>query len=324
MALPQSMRAVRLTSDGLIYDACHPLPVAGADQTLIRVTRAGICATDLELIKGYYGFQGILGHELVGLVEQSSDARWLGRRVVCSINFADPHSPEFAEYGLEHHPGRTVLGIVGHDGGMADFVCVPTRNLLEVPAGVSDDQAVFTEPLAAALRLTEQIVLPAGQPAVVIGPGRLGLLVGQVLAARGAEVILLGRNQQSLELPARLGFATRLAESLPDSQFHLVVDCSGNPQGLELALRLTRPLGRLVLKSTFAGSAPINLTKLVVDEIQLIGSRCGPMAPAVRCLERGQVDVLPLIDARYNVADALAAFEHASQPGVRKVLLHFD
>lgn len=319
-----TMRAVRLTEQGLVLDRAAPQPQTGENESLVRVLIAGICSTDLELVKGYYGFRGTLGHEFVGVVEQSSQPSWLGRRVVCSINFADVNSPEYAEFGLQHHPRRTVLGIVSRDGVMADYVAIPTQNLLEVPENVSDEKAVFTEPLAAALRISEQIVLSPLHNVAVVGPGRLGMLVGQTLAVRGTQVTMIGRNQQSLELAGKLGFCTVQADQTQSSSFDVVVDCSGTPLGLEQAIRLTKPRGFLVLKSTYAGSASINLTKVVVDEINIVGSRCGPMAAALRMLARQQVDVSCLIDAQFSADQALEAFERAAQPGVRKVLLDFQ
>jgi threonine dehydrogenase-like Zn-dependent dehydrogenase len=316
------MRAVRISNkQGLIFDSDSPTPPTVVGESLIKVNLAGICSTDLEITKGYFGFEGILGHEFVGVVEQSDQPQWTGRRVVATINFADPHSAEFAEFGLEHHPSRQVMGILARDGAMADYVAVPTRNLLAVPDEVSDEQAVFTEPLAAALRIAEQIRLPPNQAVAVIGPGRLGMLVGQVVGLGGAPVTMLGRNPQSLRLAHSLGLDVALVDSVPQNQFHIVVDCTGSPQGLQQALRLTRPRGTIVLKSTYQELAPISLTKAVVDEIQIIGSRCGPFAPALRLLQTEQVQVRPLIDAYYPIEQALAAFAHAARDGVRKVLL---
>lgn len=318
------MRAVRLTDQGLVLDNNYPKPTVGAGESLIRVTLAGICSTDLELIKGYFNFRGVLGHEFVGVVEQSSDPAWVGRRVVSTINFADPASAEFSEYGLEHHPRRTVLGIFARDGAMAEYVAVPTYNLLAVPDEVSDEQAVFTEPLAAALRIAEQIQLRPSQSIAVIGPGRLGLLVGQVLSMRGAEVTMLGRSAGSLELAQRIGLATGLVSDVVNSFFAITVDCTGSAEGLAQAIRITKPQGTLVLKSTYEGLASINLTKVVVDEIRIVGSRCGPFAPALRLLSRRQVDVQSLIDGHYSIDQAIEAFHHAAQRGVRKILLELS
>lgn len=315
------MRAVCLNENGLCFDRDYPKPEHADGESLIRVSLAGVCSTDLELVKGYYNYHGVLGHEFVGIVQQSSDSRWIGKRVVSSINFADANSPEFAEFGLEHHPKRTVLGIVARDGAMADYVAVPNQNLFEVPQSVSDREAVFVEPLAAAVRIAEQIQLRPTHRVAVIGPGRLGMLVAQVLQIRGAEVTVFGRSQGSLDLANRLGMATELIEHAPSSSFHLVADCTGSPEALQHAIRITRPCGTLILKSTYAGQASINLTKVVVDEIRVVGSRCGPFAPALRLLERRQIEVQSLIDQIFTLDQALTAFEKAAQPGVRKILL---
>ncbi len=197
---------------------------------------------------------------------------------------------------------------------MADYVAVPNFNLLEVPESVSDQQAVFVEPLAAALRIAEQIQLRPTERAAVIGPGRLGMLVAQVLMMRGAEVTVLGRSESSLALAEKLGFATGLTKQAQSSSYHLVADCTGAADGLEHAIRITRPCGTLVLKSTYAGQASINLTKVVVDEIKIVGSRCGPFAPALRLLERDQIDVASLVDGAFELEQAVQAFDRAAQP----------
>lgn len=318
------MRACVLNSEGLRFTDDYAKPTLVKDETLVRVNLAGICSTDLELVKGYFGFSGVIGHEFVGTVEQSSDASWVGKRVVSTINFADPCTPEFAEFGLEHHPKRSVLGILNHDGAMADFVRVPTRNLLQVPDAVDDETAVFTEPLAAALRIAEQTTIAPSNRTCVIGPGRLGMLIGKVLAIGGTNTVMLGRRQQSLDLAKRWQMPTELVDDAIDDTFDLVVEATGSPHGLEHALRLVKPLGTLVLKSTYAGGCDVDLTKIVVGEINVIGSRCGPFAPALRLLERGAVDVKSMIDGRYAIEDVLPAMEHAAQSGTRKILLSFD
>jgi threonine dehydrogenase-like Zn-dependent dehydrogenase len=266
----------------------------------------------------------VLGHEFVGVVEAvgSADAaEWVGRRVVGGINLGCRHCAVCLGEGPEHCPNRTTLGIHHKDGVFADYVTLPVVNLLPVPDNVADEEAVFTEPLAAALRIREQIAVRPAARAAVVGPGRLGLLVAQVLALAGGDVVVLGRRADSLLLPQRLGLATGLADNAADNSFDLVVEATGNDAGFAHSLRLVRPRGTLVLKSTFHGNANINLTKLVVAEINVVGSRCGPFAPALRLLARGAVAVRPLIEAEYPLADALAAFDHAGRPGVRKVLL---
>ena len=319
------MRALYLDEGQLALRDDYPRPGVGADDALIRVTLAGICSTDLELVKGYAGgFRGVLGHEFVGVVEAvglADATEWIGRRVVGSINLGCRRCAVCLGEGPEHCPNRTTLGIHNKDGVFADYVTLPVANLLSVPDNVADEEAVFTEPLAAALRIREQIAVRPAARAAVVGPGRLGLLVGQVLALAGTDVIVLGRRVASLDLPRQLGLTTGLVDDAADDSFDLVVEATGNDAGFAHSLRLVRPRGTLVLKSTFHGNANINLTKLVVAEINVVGSRCGPFAPALRLLARGAVAVRPLIEAEYPLADALAAFARADQPGVRKLLL---
>ncbi|MEM7473386.1 MAG: alcohol dehydrogenase catalytic domain-containing protein [Planctomycetota bacterium] len=314
-------------------DVTRPRP--NGDEALIRVHVAGICSTDLEIVRGYFGFQGTLGHEFVGTVEEvhakgvaddqarSAMQKWVGKRVVSSINFADVLSPEYAQFGLEHHPHREVLGIFGRDGAMADYVTVPVQNLFAVDPELEDRAAVFTEPLAAGIRIAEQIKLAPSLRACVLGPGRLGMLVARVLQLSGVCVAVIGRSIKSLELPKSWGMPTGMSDSFPTSSFDLVVDTTGNPRGMQEAIRLTKPLGTIVLKSTYEGLADVDLTKVVVDEIQVRGSRCGPFAPALRMLKSKRIQTNELIDGEYDIERGLEAFELASQPGIRKVLLHF-
>jgi len=303
----------------------YPCPEPDSGEALIRVSLAGICSTDLELTKGYMGgFGGVLGHEFVGVVERTGAAEtadWVGRRVVGTINLGCGRCPVCLGDGPEHCPNRTTLGIANKDGVFADYVTLPVVNLLPVPDGVPDEEAVFTEPLAAALRIREQIRVRPTARVAVVGPGRLGLLVAQVLTLGGTEVTVLGRRRETLPLPAQLGLAVGLVEEQGDDSFDVVVEATGNEAGLAHSLRLARPRGTLALKSTFHGNANVNLTKLVVGELTVVGSRCGPFAPALRLLAAGAVQVRPLIEAEYPLRDGLAAFEHAARPGVRKVLL---
>lgn len=314
------MRALVLADGGarIVEDRPRPAPAPG--EALVRVLVAGICATDLELIKGYAGFRGILGHEFVGRVEECAAPGWTGRRVVGTINLGCGECAECLEAGPEHCPRRTVLGIAGRDGAFADVLALPVENLLAVPEGLADEEAVFTEPLAAALRIPQQLAdLQRGRVAVV-GPGRLGLLIAQVLGLKH-EVTVFGRSRGSLELPRELGLATALVDDAASDAWGLVVEATGNADGFAAALEMVRPRGTLVLKSTFAGTPALDLTKLVVGEVTVMGSRCGPFAPALELLAGGGVRVRPLIEAEYALADALAALEHAARPGVRKILL---
>lgn len=328
------MQALTLHDGCLAYQADWRAPEPGPDEALIRVTLAGICSTDLEMVKGYAGgFSGVLGHEFVGVVERTGaaeTAEWVGRRVVGSINLGCRRCPVCLGEGPEHCPNRATLGIHNKDGVFADLVTLPVVNLLPVPAAVADEEAVFTEPLAAALRIREQITVRPTDRVAIVGPGRLGLLVAQVLALAGGNVVVLGRRPETLALPARLGLQTGLVDERPDDSADLVVEATGNDAGFAHSLRIVRPQGMLVLKSTFHGNAQINLTKLVVGEIAVRGSRCGPFAPALRLLEssansdtaaRLGVEVRPLIEAEYPLREGPRAFEFAARPGVRKVLL---
>ncbi len=316
------MQALYLQSGQLTLRSDQPTPTPQTGEALIRVRLAGICTTDLEIVKGYVpGFQGVLGHEFVGEVVGAPDERWHGRRVVGGINLGCGVCPVCVGQGPEHCPQRRVLGIIHKDGVFADYVTLPLTNLLEVPPEIPDEAAVFTEPLAAALRIREQVAVRPSAQVAVVGPGRLGLLVGQVLALAGTAVTMLGRAPQSLELPAQLGLTTGLVADFADDSFDLVVEATGNEAGFAQALRLVRPLGTLILKSTYAGDARLNLTKLVVAEITVVGSRCGPFAPALRLLAQNAINVQAMIEAEYPLAEGLKAMEHAARPGVRKVLL---
>ncbi len=313
------MRAVEVTDTGPRLVLNRPLPERGPGEALIRVIRLGICATDLEILKGYRAFRGVLGHEFVGVVEESEDPEWQGQRVVGSINLGCRQCPECIGSGPEHCPRRKVLGIDGKDGAFADYLTLPEANLLPVPESLEDRVAVFAEPLAAALRIREQLPLPPSARVAVVGPGRLGLLIAQVLALAGGAPKVLGRRKESLTLPERLGLETGLASESPSDAFDLVVEATGNEGGLAESLRLVRPKGDLVLKSTLAKRVTVDLTKLVVAEVRVLGSRCGPFEPALRLLEQGAIAVEPLIDGEYPLRQALEALEHAAKSGVRKI-----
>lgn len=316
------MRALLLQDGKLQLCNAYPRPIPGPGEALVQVLLAGICATDLELVKGYTGgFNGVLGHELLGRVVAAPAPEWIGKRVVSSINIGCGECEQCLGHGPEHCVRRRVPGIHGRDGVFAEYVSLPLTNLYQVPDTVSDEAAVFTEPLAAALRIREQVPLQPTARTAVVGPGRLGLLVGQVLALDGRALTMFGRRDASLQLPRRLGFDAQLIETAPDNHFDLVVEATGNPSGLAQALRLVRPLGTLVLKSTFAGAVEQDLTKLVVAEITVIGSRCGPFLPALRLLAEQRVQVQPLIEATFPLAEAVQAFAYAAQPGALKVLL---
>ena len=309
------MRALVL-SYRLSLDPNYPEPAPAPGEAIVRVTRAGICNTDLELVKGYMTFRGVPGHEFVGVMEET------GARVVAEINCVGPDSPSRDYFERAQDPDRTTLGIAGRDGAFADYVRVPVANLHAVPDSVSDDEAVFVEPLAAACQILEQVHVRTTDRVRVLGDGKLGLLCAQVLATTGCDLVAVGKHPDKLDILARRGIRTALAADWDGARdADVVVEATGSPQGFGLARRMLRPRGTLVLKSTFEGLTPADLTGVVVDEISVVGSRCGPFAAALRLLEQKRVDVLPMIHARYPLEQGLLAFERARAPGVLKVVL---
>lgn len=317
------MQALEL-NNALNYRKDKPIPAIAAGEALIRVKLAGICATDLELVKGYAGFSGIIGHEFVGVVEavrEEEHQHWLNKRVAGSINIGCGVCDVCRNHGPEHCANRKVLGIRGHDGAFADYLRLPVGNLFLVPDEVPDEAAVFTEPLASAVRVLKQLAPLPLAPVAVIGPGRLGLLIAKVLALSGYDVEVLGRSATSLALPKQWQLKTALVRDVQANRYDYVVDASGRAQGFGQALRIIKPRGTLVLKSTFAASEPVDLSKVVVGELTILGSRCGPFDEALALLQQGTVPVAEMVDGRYSLKDGLAAMQHAAQRGVRKILL---
>lgn len=315
------MRA--LLFDGKVrFDAEYPGPEAGEGEALVRVTRAGICATDLEIVKGYMGYTGVLGHEFTGVVEGCADPGLVGKRVVGEINIGCGRC-RWCEKGLSNHcPNRVVLGILDHDGAFADYVTLPAGNLHVVPDSVSDDEAVFAEPLAAAFEITRQVDVGPGIRVAVVGAGRLGLLIAQVLASTGCELTVVGRRPERLAMLE--GRDVRLVTpegTEPIGGFDVVVDSTGSVEGFGVCLGLVRPLGTLVLKTTVAGETGVDMSRIVVNEINVVGSRCGPFGPALEALKDGTVDVGPLVSARFPLERGVEAMEYAARKGVLKVLL---
>jgi len=314
----------------------YPQPTLVDGEALIRVLLVGICNTDLEIVRGYLGFQGILGHEFVGIVEavqeapgSSSPRSLIGKRVVGEINAACSRPDCFyCQRGMPTHcPERTTLGIVNRDGAFAEYLTLPIANLHLVPNNVSDEEAVFVEPLAANFEIVEQVHLKPTDSVVILGDGKMGQLAAQVLALSGCEVIMVGKHEEKLALAAKRGVRTYVLEDTAhfslehDRRVDMVVECSGSAQGLEMALRLVRPRGTLILKSTVAASSTLHLAPIVIDEIRVQGSRCGPFAPALRALSQHLVDVRPLISADYSLDEGLEAFRYAGEKGVLKVLV---
>ncbi|QBD81381.1 alcohol dehydrogenase [Ktedonosporobacter rubrisoli] len=328
------MRALVFKDANLTLERDYPLPTPAAGEALIRVLRAGICNTDLEIVRGYLGFQGVLGHEFVGVVEEiygddaaKRYAHLKGQRVTGDINAACYQADcAYCQRGMTTHcPQRTTLGIVGRDGAFADYLMLPVENLYPVDAAISNEEAVFVEPLAANFEIFEQVHIKPTDSIAILGDGKMGQLAAQVLTLSGCEVLMIGKHEDKLDLAAQRGVRPHV---LKDAQsfalaggrrVDVVVECTGTAQGLEMAMRLTRPRGTLVLKSTVADKSTLDLAPIVIDEIRVQGSRCGPFAPALRALSLKTVDVLPLISASYTLDDGLAAFEKASQRGILKV-----
>jgi len=298
-----------------------PVPEPPPGEARIRVTLAGLCHTDVELTRGYYPYRGVLGHEFVGVVERApADPRWEGRRVVGEINATCGSCATCRAGRPTHCERRTVLGIVNRDGAFADYLVLPIANLHAVPDGVTDETAVFTEPVAAAFEVLAQVRIAASDRVVVFGDGKLGQVIAQVLATTGCDLTVVGRHPRKLAHLAARGIATQ-TDPPPVRRADAVVECTGRREGLQAAVAALRPRGTLVLKSTFAGETSLNLSAIVVDEITVVGSRCGPFEPALAALGTGAVAVAPLIDARFPLADAVAAIARAQVPGTLKVLL---
>ncbi len=317
------MKALRLIGGRLSLESVAIPGVSG--EALVRVTRSGICNTDLEIARGYAGFEGTLGHEFVGVVERADDAPHLiGKRIVGEIN-AGCDQCELCRSGDPRHcPTRTVLGIVGRDGSHAEFLQLPSRNLIEVPDNVSDEQAVFVEPLAAAFGITEQIQIRPDDRVAVIGDGKLGLLCAMSLGLKTRNLTLFGKHQNKIEIAERAGIAGILVSDVPASlikHFDVVVEASGAESGFALALDLVVPRGKIVLKSTFHGSPVWAAARVVVDEITIVGSRCGRFGPAIDLLAAGAVDVLSLVDDMLPLSRGVEAMNAASVRGSLKIIL---
>jgi alcohol dehydrogenase len=288
---------------------------------LIRTLVSGICNTDLELQRGYYGFTGTPGHEFVGVVVEADTASLIHQRVAGEINIACGHC-EFCALGLGRHcPNRTVLGIVKHPGSFAEYLLLPESNLHIIPDEIPTEQAVFIEPLAAASEILDQVHIPDEEHVAVLGDGKLGLLIAQVLHAHGAHVTVYGRHEEKLAIARAGGIDTRSAQELPRGRYQFAVDATGSKDGLGQAVRMVRPRGTVVLKSTIHGEVPVDTAPVIVNELTLVGSRCGRFEPAIELLRSGKVDVSHMISAEYPLEAAAEAFVHAGRPGVLKVLL---
>jgi len=317
------MKALRYEDNSLAV-ADVPQPV-GDGEAVVRVTLSGICNTDLEIVGGYAGFAGTIGHEFVGVVESPTANTTLsaGQRVVGEINAGCGHCDLCRKGDSRHCPARTVLGIVGRDGAHAEYLTLPSANLLPVPDEISDECAVFTEPLAAACGILERATINGDTRVAVIGDGKLGLLCAQVLATTGAPVTLIGKHESKLQIAARRGIEAVMVEKAEKRkrEFDVVVEASGSASGFDLALDLVHPRGVLVLKSTFHGATRVDAARIVVDEISVVGSRCGRFAPALDLLRQNAIDVENLISEECSLTDGVRAMGRAAERGMLKVLL---
>jgi threonine dehydrogenase-like Zn-dependent dehydrogenase len=310
----------------LRYVNDYPVPAPADGEALVRIRMAGICNTDLEITKGYMGFAGVLGHEFVGIVEKvEGPFRHLaGKRVVGDINCVCGKCAYCLGDMKTHCASRTTLGIAGRDGAFAEYMTVPVENLLKVPHNVPDGEAVFTEPLAAAFEITDQVHIKPTDRVLVMGDGKLGLLSAFVLTLTQARVTLTGKHEDKLKIARDRQIEAVTLESVSnDRAYDVVIEATGTAEGIAQALALVKPRGTIVLKSTVAVSKEINLTPVVVDEIKVIGSRCGPFEPALRALSKGLIDVKPLITATYPIEKAMEAFERAKDKNSLKVLISF-
>lgn len=313
------MRALWLENNKIeLRDVPQPQKL---NEALVKIRKAGICSTDLELVKGYYPYTGVLGHEFVGEVVRADDASWIGQRVVGDINAVCGACEQCLNGRPTHCENRTVLGIVNRDGVFAEFTQLPITNLHKVPASVPDEMAVFTEPLAAALEIQEQINIQPTDRVLLIGAGRLGQLIAQTLALTGCDLRVVARHKRQQELLSARGVRIIDEGDVQRWRWDVVVEATGSPSGFTLARQAIRPRGTLVLKSTYKGEMNVDFSSIVVDEINIIGSRCGPFEPALRLMEAKQVNPTALIDDEFSLSDGVKAFERAAQSGVLKVLL---
>jgi threonine dehydrogenase-like Zn-dependent dehydrogenase len=314
------MQALHWDGQHLRLDTTYPTPQIDERTALVRLRLAGICSTDLQIFQGYMAFRGVPGHEFVGEVCEGPTAL-IGTRVVGEINFACGHCSLCTRGLTRHCPERRVMGILRADGSFAEYLAVPVTNLHPVPESVTDEEAVFTEPLAAAFEILEQVHLQPTDEALVLGDGKLGLLCAQVLHSTGARVCVVGKHKHKLGILHRLGIHTALLSDWQPSPTDVVIEATGSTAGLTLAIAAVRPRGTLVLKSTVAADHTLSLAPLVINEVTVVGSRCGPFPPALRALAQKHITVTPLIDKTYPLAAGQEAVAHAARPGALKVLL---
>ena len=304
----------------------YPKPIPQKGEALIKVTHAGICNTDVEITRGYMGFKGICGHEFLGVVEEvnAEDKSLLGKRVTGEINLGCGNCPDCYNNMQRHCKNRQTLGIYKKDGIFAEYVTLPLENIVEIPDNVPDSDAILIEPLAAALEILEQVHIKPADKIAVLGDGKLGLLISLVLSTTPAELVTIGKHDNKLDILKKQGIKTKYLQDTTETKYYdIVVDATGSADGFEKAVSLVKPRGIFVLKSTVAAEKPMNLAPIVIDEITVVGSRCGQFRPALRLLEKNVLDLEPLVSKTFNFNDALEAFNYAQEKGVLKVILKF-
>lgn len=322
------MKAV-VFDEGLKLDNNYPKPIPQKGEALIKVTLAGICNTDYEITKGYMGYKGVLGHEFVGIVEdinsnKPEDMAWVGKRVAAEISWGcdDPNCEWCAKKNYRHCPDRHTIGIWKKDGCFAEYLTIPTNILFEIPENVPDEQAVFVEPLAAACEIMEQLHIEPMKKVLVLGDGKLGLTTALALNAFNLDVLLVGKHQNKLDIASKQGVKTQVLDTFtPEKIYDVVVEATGTASGFETSMSLTKPRGVLVLKSTVATGKELNLAPIVIDEITVLGSRCGQFPPALRLLKNNRIDFKPFISGVYKIDDAIEAFEKNKEKETLKILL---
>ena len=309
-------------NNNLNYIENHPLPTPLSNEALIKISLAGICNTDIEITKGYMGFKGILGHEFVGIVEEANESSYIGKRVVGEIN-CPCYTCEYCQNGLSLHcPYRSVLGIYKKDGAFAEYLTLPLKNLHILPSEISDEEAVFIEPLAAGFQILEQISVKPTHRIALLGDGKLGLLIAQVIRLSGCNLVVFGKHQTKLSILESIGIQTKGIDQLSQKPFYdIVIDATGSEKGLMQAMKIVKPRGIIILKTTTINNNSINFADFVINEITLVGSRCGTFSPAIQALQKKSIKVLPLITESYSLAQGIEAFEKAKDKNTLKILL---
>ena len=310
----------------LKYVENYPNPIPNKGEVLIKVTHAGICNTDVEITKGYMGFKGICGHEFLGIVEEvnAEDKSLLGKRVTGEINLGCNNCPDCFNNMQRHCQNRQTFGILKKDGAFAEYVTLPIENVIEIPDSISDEDAILIEPLAAALEILEQVHIKPADKVAILGDGKLGLLISLVLSTTQADVVTIGKHENKLDILNKQGIKTKFLKDANEMKcYDIVVDATGSVDGFEKAISLVKPRGIFVLKSTVAAEKPLNLAPVVIDEITIVGSRCGQFRPALRLLEKKVLDLKPMLSKTFDFANAKEAFEYAQEKGVLKVVMKF-